>query len=153
MKEDFSLGDLNPVEKIKQIAKDLLIWILQIIVVGVIAYVVLSKCGLMDEASAKNYIKYLLFGSVVLYAVTFSYFAYMCRKDKLDMTTIAKLSILGPSVILVHIAILLSSTFIQVIPEIGLLLYALIWSSFGIVLTSGIMYRVGLGVAELKAKC
>lgn len=153
MKENFSLSDINPAEKLKEIGKKLLLWILQIIVVGVIVSIVLNKCGLMDESSIKNYIKYLLIGSAVLYSLTFAYFVYLCRNGKTDYTEIAKLSILGPSVILVHIAILLSSTFIQVIPEVGLIIYGLIWSSFGIVLTSGILYSVGFGIAELKAKC
>jgi hypothetical protein len=153
MKENFSASDLNPMEKIKEVAKFLLILLIKVIVTGIIIYMVMSKTGLNDEASIKNYITYFVAGSVVMFFVTFAYFAFLCRNKKFDVKKLATLSILGPSVILTHVIILVVASMLVDIPEIGLILYGIAWSSVGIVLVTGTMYSLGLGVAQFKSGC
>lgn len=145
-KENFSLESLNPINKLKEFGKQLLIWILEIIVVGVVCLSIMKKCGLMDEAGFKNYIIYFLTCSIALYILTFAYFAYKSRSKKFDFPQLAKVSVLGPAVALVHVAVLIASTFIMDVPEIGLILYGLIWSSIGVVLVTGITYTFGSSI-------
>jgi len=153
MQENFSVSDLDPMSKIKAIGKFLLIWLIKVIVFGLIIYTVMSKTGLMDQASIKNYMLYFIVGSIVMFLVTFGYFAFLCRKDKLDMKKLAELSLLGPSVILTHVIALVVCSFLVDIPEIGLIIYGIAWSSIGVTLVTGILYSVGLSVAEYKAEC
>lgn len=153
MQENFSVSDLNPMNKIKEIGKFLLILLLKVIVIGIVFYMVMGKTGLMQQASIKNYIIYFVAGSVVMFAATFAYFAFLCRKNKFDMKKLSKLALLGPSVVLTHIVILVVCSMLVDIPEIGLILYGIAWSSVGITLVTGIMYSIGLGVAEYKAEC
>jgi heme/copper-type cytochrome/quinol oxidase subunit 2 len=153
MQENFSLDDLNPMEKIKKLGMFLLIWLIKALVFGGVIYGVMSKTGLMNEASIKNYFMYFVAGSLIMFLVTFGYFAFLCRKNKFDATKLAKLSILGPSVILIHIIALIVASFLVDIPEIGLIIYGIAWSSIGVMLVTGIMYSIGLSIAELKAEC
>lgn len=153
MQENFSLSDLNPMNKIKEIGMFLLKILIKTVAIGMIIYFVMSKTGLADQASIKNYILYFLAGSVVMFALTFGYFAFLCRKDKFDAKKLAKLSILGPSIITAHVIVLFVSALLIDIPEIGIIQKMIIWSSFGVVLISGIMYTIGLAVAEKEAGC
>lgn len=153
MKENFSVSDLNPMNKIKEIAIFLLVLLIKVIIIGLIFYTIMGKTGLMQEASIKNYFIYFVAGSVTMFAITFAYFAFLCRKNKFDAKKLAKLSMLGPSIVAAHVIILLISPFIKDIPEIGIIIYGLLWTSFGVVLLTGIMYSFGLGVAEYKAGC
>jgi heme/copper-type cytochrome/quinol oxidase subunit 3 len=153
MQENFSVSDLNPMNKIKEMAKFLLICLLKALVAGFVIYFVMAKTGLKDQASIKNYLIYFIVGSVVMFLVTFGYFAYLCRSDKFDAKKLAKLSILGPSIVLTHVVILVVSSLIVDVPEVGLVVYGIVWSSFGIVLITGIMYAIGLTVAEKTASC
>lgn len=153
MQENFSLSDLDPMSKIKAIGKFLFVWLIKVIVFGLIIYTVMNKTGLMDQASIKNYMLYFIIGSVVMFLVTFGYFAFLCRKNKLDMKKLAELSLLGPSVILTHVIALVVASFLIDIPEIGLIIYGIAWSSIGVTLVAGILYSIGLGVAEYKAEC
>jgi|NOAtaT_7_FD_contig_31_4103866_length_582_multi_3_in_0_out_0_2 hypothetical protein len=153
MKENFSVSDLNPMNKIKEIAIFLLVLLIKVIIIGLIFYTIMSKIGLMSQASIKNYIIYFIAGSVTMFAITFAYFAFLCRKNKFDGKKLAKLSMLGPSIIAAHVIVLIVSPFIKDIPEIGIIIYGLLWSSVGVVLLTGIMYSIGLGVAEYTAQC
>ena len=152
-KENFSLESLNPVDKLKELGKRLLVWIVEIIVIGVVCLVVMQKCGLMETESFKNYIVYFFAAATLLYALTFAYFAYKCRTGKLDLTKLAKVSTLGPAVLLLHVAILFGSRFIEVVPEVGILIYGLIWSSIGVIGVTGIAYTFGLSIAEATFRC
>jgi hypothetical protein len=153
MKENFSVSDLNPMNKIKQIAIFLVVLLIKVIIIGLIFYTIMGKTGLMSQASIKNYIIYFIAGSAVMFAVTFAYFALLCRKNKFDAKKLAKLSLLGPSIILTHIIVLVVCSMLVDIPEFGLIIYGIAWSSVGITLITGIMYSIGLGVAEYKAEC
>ena len=150
--ENFSLSSLNPVNGIKDLLKFLFIFLIKAIVAGVIMTMIMKKTGLMSEASIKNYVKYAIIGSLVMFGLTMSYFAYLSRNGKnVDYKKLAKASLLGPSVIMLHIIILIVSVFMQDLPEVGPLVYILIWSSIGATLITGIAYTTGLEIAEKAA--
>ncbi len=152
-KENFSLDDLNPVSWLKKTAKLLLLFLLQTFLFGSIFYLVLHKIGLLDDQKLKNYLMYLIFGSVISYAFTFAYFAYLCRNNKFDPSKLSKISLLGPSVVFIHIIILFVSTFLFDIPEFGPLVYLFVWSTLGTILIPGILYTSGVEIAQRTASC
>lgn len=151
--ENFSLESLNPLGLIKSLAKKFLWIAIHAIVAGLIIATIASMTGLLNENSIKNYIKYVVIGSVVMYLVTFAYMYYSCRHKKVDLQKLAKMSTLGPSVIVAHLIVLIVTYFLQYTPEVGLLIYGISWSQIGVVLVSGIMYAVGLQIAEVTGKC
>ena len=153
MKENFSLDSLDPMNKLKEFGKRILIWVIEVVVIGVACLFVMNKCGLMDEANFKTYATYFLACSALLYILTFSYFAYKCKSGKLDYGKLAKVSLLGPSVVALHVIILIASMFIVDVPEIGLIIYGLLWSSLGVIGVSGIAFASGLTIAEATYKC
>lgn len=152
VEESFSFSSLNPVNDIKSILKRFLWFMIHVVVAGIIMYVVMQKVGLMDDQTMQTYIKYLVIGSIVMYTLTFAYLIVLSkRKDvKIDYTKLAKISILGPSTVALHVIILFASAFLQVVPEVGMLVYMLVWSSFGATLVSGAIYSTGLSIAEIK---
>lgn len=152
-KENFSLDELNPVEWIKKGLKALLILLLQTIIFGTLFYIIIHRLGLLDNQRLELYIKYFLIGSLVSYTLSFLYFAYLCRNNKFDAAKLAKMSMLGPSVIVAHIIILVSATFLIDIPEIGPLIYLIIWSSFGAFVIPGFLYTFGADIAQKTASC
>ena len=146
MKENFSMSELNPVDYLKNMAKDLLIWLIQIIIIGIVYVTVFKASGLADEGNVNTYVKYFLISTVVSYVLTFGYIAYLCKTKNLEH--LAKVATLGPAVVAFHIAVLLSSNFIEYIPEVGIVVNMLIWSTFGTVLLTGIAYTSGLEVVK-----
>ena len=147
MKENFSF---NPVSDIKSMFIDFLMLVLKIVLMGLIINFTLDKSGLNDDGSVINYIKYFVIGSAVLYVLTFLYFMYRAHSanGKYQYTKYAKASFLALAVIFIHIVILISSSFIEVVPELGLLISMLVWSSFGIVVVSGLIYNIAFESAS-----
>ena len=127
MKENFSF---NPVSDIKSMFIDFLMLVLKIVLVGLIINFTLDKSGLNDDGSVINYIK-----------------AHSAN-GKYQYTKYAKASFLALAVIFIHIVILISSSFIEVVPELGLLISMLVWSSFGIVVVSGLIYNIAFESAS-----
>ena len=149
--ENFSLSSLNPVEFIKSTMKKVLFFILKVVLFGLIISAIMKQSGLVDDQTMKTYIMYFLIGGVAMYIVSYLYLLYTVRNKKpIDYKKLATASLLGPSVILTHIIILVVCNFLSVAPEIGVLIYLLSWSTFGIVGVSGILYASALEVAEKK---
>ena len=151
MQENFSVSDLNPLEFIKQMGKKILILMFQTFLVGLLYTIILFKCGVMDEDNVKNYFKYLLIASIITYILSIAYFAYSCQQQ--SMGELAKVATLGPAVVVFHIAVLVLSYLVNYIPEIGPLVYGMIWTSFGTVLITGIAYTIGFEAAKHFIKC
>jgi hypothetical protein len=148
MRENFSF---NPINWIKTFFKKIIEWIVKAIVVGIVLMIVVGKSGLMDEKSFHNYMTYLIIGSIVLYSGAFIYFMYLCRdQDPKDYKEIALCSIVGPVVIIVQILLLVFSKFIYDVPEIGPLIYFILWTPLGIGITGGSLFATSSTIAEIK---
>lgn len=151
MKEEFSLSELNPIDYLKKVGKDLILWLLQIVIIGLVYATIFNATGLSEEDDIHTYLKYFLTCTIVSYVITFGYVAYLCRSQKIEQ--LVKVATLGPAVVAFHVAVLLSSNLFAYIPEVGLIVYGLIWSSFGTVLLTGITYTFGLEVAKHYIQC
>ena len=151
MKENFSL---NPKEWFGDWFKTFLIFWLKVLISGFIMSYIARKCGVLDNTSMKSYMKYLLIGSTLMYGLTFAYFAYKCKQGKLDYTKLAKVATLGPAVIAAHILLLILSKFIKrAPPPFGPVIYALTWTTIGLIAWSGVFYGIGVQVAEKTFQC
>ena len=154
MQENFSLDSLNPMNFIKAAMKGVLYFLLKLVIFGIIISVAMKQSGLMDDRSMKTYIMYFLIGSITMYIVTYLYLWYQCRNNKtIDYMKIAKTSILGPIAIITHIVVLMITSFLEVAPEIGILIYLLSWTTFGVVGVSGIIYTSALEIAQKTSYC
>lgn len=149
--ENFSLSSLDPLDFIKKTMKKVLFFILKVVLFGLLISFIMKKSGLVDDQTTKTYIMYFLIGGVSMYIVTYLYLLYQVRNSKkIDYKKLATASLTGPSVILTHIIILVICNFLSVAPEIGILIYLLSWSTFGIVGVSGILYTSALEIAESR---
>jgi hypothetical protein len=116
----------------------------------------MMKAGLTDEDSIGNYVKYFVYASSVVYILTFIYFMFKCRHVSMSKMNYKKFlfsSLLVPAVVIVHIGVLIASNFIKKIPEIGMIIYFLIWSGLGIIWMTGMLYTLSLTVAEKVTSC
>ena len=148
--------ELNPVSFIKTAIITFIIFIVKIIIAGVIFHIAMMKAGLTDEDSIGNYVKYFVYASSVMYILTFIYFMFKCRHVSMSKMNYKKFlfsSLLVPVVVIVHIGVLIASNFIQKIPEIGMIIYFLIWSGLGIIWMTGMLYALSLEVAEKVTSC
>ena len=148
MRENFSF---DPISWIKTFFKKIVEWILKAIVVGLVLMLIVGKIGLLDVASFHNYMSYFIIGSIVLYALAFIYFAYLCKdQDQKDYKEIALCSIVGPVVVLVQILLLVLSKYIYDVPEIGPILYMCLWTSLGIGITGGSFFATISTIPEVR---
>jgi hypothetical protein len=152
-RENFSLEDLNPLEWLKKSVKFLFLFLVQTLLAGVIFYLILHKIGLLDEPTVKKYIIYFVVGAIAMYVLTFIYFAFLCRNNKFDAGKLAKISVLGPSVVLAHVIILVGATFLFDVPEFGPIIYLLVWSTLGVIVVPGILFATGVEIAQKTASC
>jgi hypothetical protein len=152
--ENFSASELDPMTYVKNVMKKVLYFILQVIVAGLIISFAMKKSGLVDDQTMKTYMMYFVFGGISTYILTFLYLWYKCKgKKDIDYKKLAKASLLGPSVIITHIILLYVCNLLKVVPEIGILIYLLSWTTFGIVGVSGILYTSALSIAEKTSYC
>jgi|LakMenEpi03Aug12_release.lakeMendotaPanAssembly.Ray.scaffolds.fasta_scaffold459993_1 hypothetical protein len=148
--------ELNPVSFIKNAIITFIIFIVKVIIAGIIFHTAMMKAGLTDEKSIGNYVKYFVYASSVMYILTFIYFMFKCRHVSMSKMNYKKFlfsSLLVPVVVIVHIGVLIASNFIQDIPEVGMIIYFLIWSGLGIIWMTGMLYTLSLTVAEKVTSC
>ena len=159
MKENFSFELFsNPKKFFTDILKNLLVFIVKTIVIGSIIYVVMSKVGLKNNRSIVNYIKYFLIGSVVLYLLSMLNMIYDCynsgtKFDKMNFKKFALSSMFAPSFVLFHIILLIVCGYLEVAPEIGVLIYLISWTTLGIVVGTGVAYNLVYDGVNHFVKC
>ena len=159
MKENFSFEMMtNPKKFFMDMLKNLVIFIIKVIVAGLIFYMIMKKVGLTDDHSIKNYLLYLMIGSIVMYCVSIVSMMLECYSsgtpfEKMNFMKFAKSSFFVPLFVLIHIIILIICGFLKVAPEIGILIYMLSWTSFGIVIGTGIAYNLTYAGVKHFVQC
>ena len=159
--EKFSLGGkfdmfTDPIGFIKGIIIGLVIFLVKVVIAGIMFHIAMKASGLADDASLINYVKYFLIAGAGIYIVTFLYFMFRCRHvslGKMNFKQFFKSTMFVPTVVITHVIILFASNFIKLIPEIGMIIYLILWSTIGVVLLTGIMYTISFDVAYLVTSC
>ena len=147
-KENFSFEMMtDPKKFFMDMLKKLILFMAKVIIVGMIIHFIMEKTGLTDDHSIKNYVKYLVIGSIVLYIVSMANMVldtYLAgaHLDTALFKKFVKYSLFAPVFVLVHTILLFVCGFLQETPEIGIIIHLIAWTSFGIVLVTGIAYSL-----------
>ena len=157
--ENFSFGDLfkDPLKVLKDIIIDLIIFLIRVIIVGIILSYCVNRIG-VSGYDIMSYIKYFFIGGAIAYVLSFIYFMYKCiRKgnhiSKLYYKRYFWAALCGPLAVLIHAGILFASNFIVDIPELGWIIYFIIWSGIGLMLIPGVWFNILLDGAYLVTPC
>ena len=158
IKENFNLGILDPNTMIKNIIITFVFYLIKICIFGYAIYFIYDKTGLLNDKSIKNYLIFLLLGSIGLYIITFLYFMYRCYNNgvafsNMDYKGYALSSLLAPSFIISYSIFLFVVGFIKVTPLIGMVLYVFTSVSILIILSTGAAYDIGFEIAYRLTKC
>lgn len=159
--EKFSLGGkfdmlTDPIGFIKGIIIGFIMFIVKVVIAGIMFHIAMKASGLADDKSLINYVKYFFIGGAAIYFITFFYFMFKCRHvsiGKMNYKQFFKSSIFVPTIMFVHVVILLASKYIMDIPEIGIIIYLILWSTIGTVWLTGMMYTISFDVAYLATSC
>ena len=162
--EKFGLGSVSskfdmftdPIGFIKGIIIGFIIFLVKVVIAGIMFHIAMKASGLTDDASIINYVKYFLIAGAGIYIITFLYFMFRCRHvslGKMNFKQFFKSTLFVPTVVITHIIILFASNFIKLIPEIGIIIYLILWSTIGVIWLTGMMYTISFDVAYLATSC